>query len=287
MNNLQESQEPANQRVLPEAQPAALPVLETLVEVPPAVATPHGFGWYINGTQINLPINGNVLRKSWRATNMMGDRFSYGSDAERRFSRFPASELQLIQQLTNHFLRSAGLTEMTKGELLKFLGIVLLATKFEFGNRASLWSSTAPSKYVPAANFGRTGMTRQRFDAIWRYIRFSDQPSVRPQGMSSEHYRWRLVDDFVTNINDHRAATIFPSDRICVDESISRWYGLGGFWINTGLPQYVAIDRKPENGCEIQNSACGESGVMLRLKLVKTAEAEDLSANEDEHGIPH
>jgi hypothetical protein len=31
---------------------------------------------------------------------------------------------------------------------------------------------------------------------------------------------------------------------------------------------YIAIDRKPENGCEIQNSACGDSGVMLRLKLV-------------------
>ena len=62
-----------------------------------------------------------------------------------------------------------------------------------------------------------------------------------------------------------------PSQRIVVDESISRWYGLGGHWINMGLPQYVAMDRKPEDGAEIQNSACGISGIMLQLKLVKSA----------------
>jgi hypothetical protein len=26
---------------------------------------------------------------------------------------------------------------------------------------------------------------------------------------------------------------------------------------NHGLPMYVAMNRKPENGCEIQNAACG------------------------------
>jgi hypothetical protein len=194
----------------------------------------------------------------------------------------------LILRLTNIQLRSAGLSkDTTKGEILKFFGIIILASRFEFRSRASLWSSTAPSKYVPAANFGHTGMTRVRFDNIWKYIRFSDQPDVSPDNISSEQHRWRLVDDFVTNFSDHQAETFIPSQRICVDESISRWYGLCGYWINMGLPQYVAIDRKPENGCEIQNSACGDSGVMLRLKLVKTAEAEDQNVQEDGDSIPH
>ena len=35
---------------------------------------------------------------------------------------------------------------------------------------------------------------------------------------------------------------------------------------------YVAIDIKPENGCEIQNAVDGKSGIMLRLRLVTTAE---------------
>ena len=42
-----------------------------------------------------------------------------------------------------------------------------------------------------------------------------------------------------------------PSYCTCVDESMSRWYGIGGHWINASLPQYIVIDRNPENGCEI------------------------------------
>ena len=40
-----------------------------------------------------------------------------------------------------------------------------------------------------------------------------------------------------------------------------------------GLPMYVAIDRKREDGLEIQNSAFSLSGIMYQLKIVKTAEA--------------
>jgi hypothetical protein len=106
--------------------------------------------------------------------------------------------------------------------------------------------------------------------------------------MSPERYRWLLIDEFIDNFNEHRAKTFLPSELICVDESISRWYGQGGEWINHGLPMYVAMDRKPENGCEIQNAACGRSGVMIRLKIVKTAtEAEALGANEDDNGLLH
>ena len=36
----------------------------------------------------------------------------------------------------------------------------------------------------------------------------------------------------------------------------------------------VDIDRKPENGCEIQNACCGRSTIMMRLKLLKTSEEE-------------
>ena len=100
--------------------------------------------------------------------------------------------------------------------------------------------------------------------------------------MRSETYRWKLVDDFIQNFNQHRASHFQPCERICVDESMIRWYGLGGHWINIGLPQYVAIDRKPENGCEIQNSACGGSGIFCRLKLVKTAEEDELNHEEDD-----
>ena len=40
------------------------------------------------------------------------------------------------------------------------------------------------------------------------------------------------------------------------------------------------MDRKPDDGCEIQNSCDGRSGIMMRLKLVKTATEEERDANE-------
>ena len=84
-----------------------------------------------------------------------------------------------------------------------------------------------------------------------------------------------LVEDFVELFNDWRAKNFCPGENVVVDKSMSRWYGHGGHWINAGLPHYVAIDRKPENGAEIQNAACGKSGVLIQLKLVKS------------HRIPH
>ena len=53
----------------------------------------------------------------------------------------------------------------------------------------------------------------------------------------------------------------------------SLWHNLdtqsvGGNYIC--LPQYITIDRKPENGCEIQNADDGVSVIMMQLNLVNT-----------------
>ena len=50
---------------------------------------------------------------------------------------------------------------------------------------------------------------------------------------------------------------------------------------------YIAIDKKPENGCEIQNSACSESGVMLWLLLVNSEEDYHLHIQENNEGLQH
>ena len=51
---------------------------------------------------------------------------------------------------------------------------------------------------------------------------------------------------------------------------------------------YVAIDIKPNNGCKIQEAACGRSKIIIRLQIVKTdtEEAVDSTA-EDDNGILH
>ena len=51
---------------------------------------------------------------------------------------------------------------------------------------------------------------------------------------------------------------------------------------------HVAIDRKPENGCEIQNACCVRSRIMIRLKLVNTAEEEfNHTVPDSETGLLH
>ena len=164
-------------------------------------------------------------------------------------------------------------------------GIFILIAHYEFGSRSELWANTQKHKYLPAVSLGNTGMSRHRFDNLFKALRFSRQAEYRPEGMSHERHRWQLVDDFVHNFNDHRSKNFKPGTKICVDESISRWYGQGGDWINKGLPMYVAIDRKPEQGCEIQNASCAESGIMIQLKLVKTKDEEERDNVDD--GINH
>lgn len=124
-------------------------------------------------------------------------------------------------------------------------------------------------------------MSRTRFEDILSAMRWSNQPEAQPEGMTSKAYRWMLVDDFVNNFNKHRANNFHPSGDVCADESMIRWYGLGGAFVQLGLPMYVAMERKPDNGAEIQNVACVESNIMMQLKYVDAEEEE--AAKEKEH----
>ena len=54
--------------------------------------------------------------------------------------------------------------------MMKWFGIIILATCFEFGDRASLWSIVSKSKYMSAPAFGKTGMNMHRFDILCRYV---------------------------------------------------------------------------------------------------------------------
>jgi hypothetical protein len=244
-------------------------------------ANNHGQDWYDNCNATLSLVNGPVPYRPWSIIH--GDsQIGAGANIDKHLSRldvfkisFPPKEINTILRCTNVQLIIINKHTTTRKELFKVFGILILITKHEFGSRGDLWNESPPSKYEGAPRFGRTGMSKNRFEDLIRCFRWSEQPPVRPEDMTSEHYRWLLVDDFVEAFNSHRETNFVPSDRICVDESMSRWYGQGGSWINIGLPNYVAIDRKPDSGCEIQSSCCGRSGIMLRLRLVKTKREEE------------
>jgi hypothetical protein len=240
------------------------------------IVTVHESEWFFDVAATRVSINNNVPFRSWGFRTSVGDVIGEESDLTRRFSRleyflfsFPPTQLREMVRLTNIELNKDGKHGTTIGEILKLMGIITLMTQYEFGERAELWSQTAPSKYKLAPAFGRTGMSRNRYDDLWKNIRWSEQPADRPDGMSHSSYRWMLVDGFVNRFNQFRVSNYIPSDRICVDESISRWYGQGGSWINRGLPEYIAIDRKPESGCEIQNAADGRPRIRTIMMIRK------------------
>ncbi len=83
---------------------------------------------------------------------------------------------------------------------------------------------------------GFTGMSKQRFKDLFSSMRWSYQPEAPSEDKWSEDYRWKLVDDFVKNVNEHWANNFNPSELTYVDESVSCWCGQGGHWINHGLP---------------------------------------------------
>ena len=60
-----------------------------------------------------------------------------------------------------------------------------------------------------------------------------------------------------------------------MDKSVIRWNGYCGCQINYGLIHLITIDRKPDNALEIQNVACGDSGKMMKQKLIKGAMDEE------------
>ena len=158
--------------------------------------------------------------------------------------------------------------------MIKWFGIIILATHFKFGYRAGLCYNVSQSKYRSSPDFSNTGINRYRLNILWRRVRWSHQPDVWDEVTIHEAHWWKRVEDSVTTFNEYCTQLFSPSDLICADESISRCYIQGGHWINLGFLVYVAMDRNPENGAEIQNTKFGKSRIMMRLRIDKFARTE-------------
>jgi Transposase IS4 len=110
---------------------------------------------------------------------------------------FPPSQLDLMVRCTNAIMHEKNKKKKTKGEMLKCLGIIILMTRNEFKSSASLWSTNSTSKYITAPCFGRTNMSRHRYDDNRTCLRWSERPSDQSEGLSTKWYRCLLVNGFV------------------------------------------------------------------------------------------
>ena len=97
---------------------------------------------------------------------------------------------------------------------------------------------------------------------------------MRIKGTSHESHQWKIFDDIITNFNQYCKECFSPYNLICSDDSISRWYGQGGHWVNMCLPMYVATEKNLENGDDIRNAACRRLGITMWIRIVNSARNE-------------
>ena len=246
-------------------------------------AAAHGREW--NAQAVTLPLNGSIPKRDWSVRGSLGQHISFGH-APRDLEpidffllMFPSEHLSKIVHATSRRLRARAKKPTSAGEFLRFFGVLVLMTRVEFADRRSLWESDETDKRVQQVNLCKD-MSRHRFEKMLSHIAFSGEQHP------ATYDRWSEVEGFVKAINDHRRSVVTPSEYICVDESISRWYGLGGEWTDLGLPHYVKLDRKPESGCELKTACCGKSGLLLALEITKSAEQTAQRSYEDtmQHG---
>ena len=79
--------------------------------------------------------------------------------------------LGIIEELTNVALSRRNFPTTTRSELLKFFGIILLIPHLPDVPRRDLWRSQPRTAYSTAADLGRTGMSRKRFEILLSSIR--------------------------------------------------------------------------------------------------------------------
>jgi hypothetical protein len=78
--------------------------------------------------------------------------------------------------LTSEKLREKGKHLTTGGEILKFFGILMLGTWYEFVSRADLWSTSSRKIRFDPPAFGRkTGNARGMLDIFFSLIQFRNQ----------------------------------------------------------------------------------------------------------------
>ena len=99
---------------------------------------------------------------------------------ENFISMFPSNQLTDMIRLTDRELREKEENSMTIGDMVNFMGLCIIITRFQFSSRQYLWSQTANSKYVPEFKLGQsTGMARNISDMIWICLGWSHRPKQR------------------------------------------------------------------------------------------------------------
>ena len=110
----------------------------------------------------NKDTNGPIPHRLWYVTDSTGYKITQNyqgrieaiSKLEVFLLMFPPNHLIKIIALTNVRLGANEHEDIKKGELVKFFGIIILGSRYEFGSRRNLWATTSVPSFVDAPSFG-------------------------------------------------------------------------------------------------------------------------------------
>ena len=167
--------------------------------------------------------------------------------------------LNLVLDSTNQSLPQ-GTVKLTKGELVRFLGMQLaIATTTGFG-RDEFWLSDVARRDMwrsPPYNFNLL-MSKTRYLLILKHLSFAidDPPPFRDKF-------WRIRQ--ILSLWNCNMTEIFSCSFVaCLDESMSLW--LNG-WT---CPGWTFVPRKPWSmGNEYHTMCCGVTSIMFAINLVE------------------
>ena len=109
--------------------------------------------------------------------------------------------------------------------------------------------------------FGNRGFSTIKLQGV---VKSSTNGKTKPD----DRAQWTLNVDFTlpdTGGASHEVINVDILARNCTPGELPalRWYGVGGEWINKGIPYYVAMERKPDNCIEVQDVADVIRGIIL------------------------
>ena len=92
--------------------------------------------------------NGPILKKNWGLSTVTDEIIVKGCESGKMMSKldffllmFLPSQQTQCTLLINIELRGDKIKETTTGEVLKYFGILIILSKFEFNKRRDLWSN--------------------------------------------------------------------------------------------------------------------------------------------------
>jgi hypothetical protein len=218
----------------------------------------HGVTWTVTGV---------VNRNSWMGSRMQF-RIRWPNDLpmENRLpvdfflTLFPPDLVKAMCTYTSENLIRTHSSKLEISEAHVFFGLFLAMSLVSYPTRRQYWSQQSVGGVFSGPNFGKFGMSVNRFESILRNLSFSPTSTIDDP--------WSQAKAIVSIFNNNRVQLVQPSWQLTADEKMSSYRPRKGSYLNDGIPHLTKIIRKPKPvGTELKDLTDASSRVTLQLEI--------------------